>query len=306
MTHYIKNILMKLEPNKAIFGAVLMVTAGLLFAVINTINQSLTMQFGQSSASVVFWQYLIALLFTAPWILAKMKFAATGQLPLHILRVFFAALGVQLWVSGLSIVPIWQAIALIMTSPFFVTLGASLLLGERVGLQRWIAVLMGFAGGMIILSPWDVDFKMATLYPVSASLFWALSSLTTKYLTRTEKPQTLTFYLLVLLTPVNAGLAFDSGYVVTSSTAIWLVICAGVLTALAQHALAKAYWVADAAYLQPFDHLKLPFNVLLGWLVFGFLPEGTMWAGTLLIVLSSYYLLNSERKSEPIRVLKEI
>jgi len=203
--------------------------------------------------------------------------------------------GVQLWISGRTHVPIWQMTALVMTSPFFVTIGA-LLLRETVSLQRWIAVFTGFIGGMIILAPWADDFSTAALYPVAAAFLWAMYSLITKHLTTTEKPDTLTFYLLLILTPINAALAFDRGFALTTNASISLVITAGVLIATAQCWLVKAYSIADAAYLQPFDHVKLPLNLLLGWLVFGFLPVGTMWLGTALIVGASIYLLGSESR----------
>lgn len=281
----------------AYMGAAYMVGAGLLFALVNTLVQSLTMQYGQVSTTVAFWQYFIALLFSLPWVLARLRSAlASEQLPLHIIRVIFAAVGVQLWVLGLAHVPIWQAIALIMTSPFFVTFGAWLILGEKVTVQRWIAVVVGFAGGMIILSPWADEFTYWVFLPIGAALMWALSSLVTKRLTRSESPETLTMYLLILLTPINAVLAFKGGFALEGSVSLWLVLLAGVLTAGAQYALARAYYVADAAYLQPFDHVKLPLNVILGWLVFGFLPEGVMWLGFALILLSSLVLLNHESK----------
>lgn len=276
-----------------------MVSAGLLFAVVNIVIQSATMRLGEVPASVAFWQYLIALIFAVPWVLRRIGTALrTSQLPFHVLRVFFAAAGVQLWVWSLADVPIWQAIALIMTSPFFVVIGARLFLGEQVSHQRWLAVTVGFIGGMIILAPWSDAFTVAALLPVGAALLWALSSLVTKHLTRTEQPDSLTLYLLLLLAPINAVLAAGSGYAITTTTAIWLIAIAGVLTATAQYALAKAYAVADAAYLQPFDHLKLPFNVVLGWLAFGFLPDGNMWIGSALIIVSSFYLLNNEARLE--------
>ena len=287
------------QNNNALKGAFYMVLAGAIFAIINTLLQSLTMQMGQSSTTIVFWQYLIALAFSLPWILRKLQDGKTSRPLWHVLRVAFAAIGVQLWVMGLAHVPIWQAIALIMTSPFFVTIGARIFLSEAVSMQRWFAVLFGFCGGMIILEPWSDQFSLATLFPIAAAFFWGLSSLTTKYLTRFEKPQTLTFYLLVLLAPINAVLALDAGFVISSSNAIWLVAVTGILTTVAQFALAKAYSIADAAYLQPFDHLKLPMNVILGWLAFGFLPTGAMWVGTWMIVLASFYLLKNEMKPAP-------
>ena len=286
------------RPNSAWIGAAWMVGAGAIFAVVNILVQSSTMVQGQASTSVAFWQYFIAFLFSIPWVLTRIRPAfRTEQLPLHILRVILSAGGVQLWVMGLSSVPIWQAIALLMTSPFFVTIGAGLVLGEPVTRDRWLAVIAGFMGGMIILAPWADDFSYAALYPVGAAVLWALATLVTKFLTRSDSADTLTLYLLLLLTPINAALAFQGGFALTGTTAIWLVIGAGVLTATAQYALVRAYSVADAAYLQPFDHLKLPFNVVLGFVVFGFAPEGSMWLGTLIIFAASAFLLSREARA---------
>jgi len=283
--------------NAAFTGAAYMIGAGLLFAVDNTLVQMLTMAQGQASTTVAFWQYFIAALFSLPWLIVRARGAVvTKRWPMHILRVVLAAAGVQLWVSGLTYVPIWQAIALIMTSPFFVTIGARMMLGEAVGATRWGAVLVGFIGGMIILSPWSDAFTWHAVLPVGAAFLWAMSSLVTKVLTRTETVDSLTAYLLVLLTPINAVLAANSGFAITTDDAMWLIVLTGVLTAAANYALIKAYSVADAAYLQPFDHVKLPFNVVLGWAVFGFLPAGAMWIGTFLIVGASLYLLAQETK----------
>lgn len=279
----------------AIAGAIAMVAAGLLFAVVNVAVQASTMTHGMASSSVAFWQYLIALAFSLPWLL---RHGPTGlktkQLSLHIVRVLLAAAGVQMWVLGLAHVPIWQAIALIMTSPFFVVAGAGLLLKERVDTGRWLAVAVGFAGGMIILAPWSDEFGIATLYPLAAAVFWASASLMTKRLTRTETADTVTVYLLLLLTPVNATVALIDGFQIPAAPVLAIVIAAGGLTFLAQYVLARAYCSADAAYLQPFDHLKLPFNVLLGWMVFGFVPVGSMWLGAALIIAASLFIVRRE------------
>lgn len=279
----------------AVSGSVAMVAAGLLFAIVNTTVQSSTMSHGMAAASVAFWQYLIALAFSLPWLLrhgtASLK---TAQLGRHVVRVILAAAGVQMWVLGLAYVPIWQAIALIMTSPFFVVAGAGLLLRERVDAGRWLAVIAGFAGGMIILAPWSDAFGFATLYPLAAAAFWAAASLMTKRLTRSESADTVTVYLLLLLTPVNAAVATIDGFQAPAGPVLYLVAAAGVLTFLAQYVLTRAYASADAAYLQPFDHLKLPFNVLLGWLVFGFVPVGSMWLGAALIIAASLFIVRRE------------
>mgnify|MGYP000055947350 FL=1 len=285
-----------LGPARA--GALLMIAAGALFAVINALTQYVTMMQGVPSARLAFWQYFIAFLFSAPWVIRHgLRAMATGNLGLHLLRVGAATIGVQLWIAGLAHVPIWQAIALIMLSPFFVTLGAGLILREETTLARWFAVTFGFLGGMIILAPWSEKFSIYALYPVGAAAFWALTSLLTKRMTRTETPESLTVYLLLLLTPVNFGLALGDGIALDLGLSGGIVLLAGVLTAMAQYAIAKAYSIADAAYLQPFDHLKLPLNVALGVAAFGFVPPGSMWIGSLMILSASFYLLRQESRN---------
>lgn len=284
----------KLPP--AYQGAALMIGAGLLFAAVNTSVQWATMRLGVPSASVAFWQYLVAFLFYIPWLVSRRGMAfGTQRFGLHVLRVALAAVGVQLWVMGLAHVPIWQAIALIMLSPFFVALGAGVLLGEAATWARWAAVSTGFVGGMIVLAPWSDAFSLYALLPVAAALFWAGASLMTKYMTRTESAETLTAYLLLLLIPVN-GVALVGQGAAWPGAALGVIVVAGVLTALAQFALAKAYSTADASYLQPFDHLKLPFNVALGLAVFGFVPPGSLWAGSTLIIAASFFLMRVEAR----------
>jgi len=279
------------QPARA---AGLMVAAGLMFALVNTALQGATMMAGASSTTVTFWQYFVALVFFAPWIWRNRRAVlSTTQLGLHVLRVGLGAIGVQLWVLGLAHVPIWQAIALILLSPFFVTLGAGLVLRERVTRARWGAVIIGMVGGVIILEPWSDRFQLAALLPIGAAAFWAAASVVTKHLTREDGAATITIYLLLLLTPINFALAVGPGLALPQA-AIWMVAVAGVLSAAAQFALARAYTLADAAFLQPFDHLKLPLNVALGLAVFGFAPTGSMWLGAGIIIAASVYLLQKE------------
>lgn len=280
-------------------GAFFMIAAGALFGLVNTLLQYGTMIYGIAPATLAFWQYLIAFLFSLPWLrtngLAALRTRALGW---HLLRVGFAAAGVQLWVAGLAHVPIWQAIALILLSPIFVTVGATTYLGETATIQRWTAVAVGLAGGMVILAPWSDSFSLYALLPVAAAAFWAATSVLTKRLTRRETPESLTVYLLLLLTPVNAAVAWGDGFGLDFGAAGVLLVSVGLLTTLAQYAIARAYSLADAAFLQPFDNVKLLFNVGLGALVFGYFPPGAMWLGALLIIGASSWLLAQESGAE--------
>ena len=275
----------------AVLGPLYFVAAGALFAGANTAVQGAGMLHGVPSPTIAFWQYAIALVVVLPTVWRTSWH--TGQFGWHVLRVVLAAIGVQLWVAGLAVVPIWQAVALILTSPLFVTLGAGLFLRERLTRTRILAVVVGACGGALILAPWTDSFTVSALLPVGAAAFWAASSLVAKRLTRSEAASTLTLYLLVLLVPVNGLAAVGSGFVVAYD-AIWLVIFYGLLLAAAQYLLVRAYAVADAAYLQPFDHLKLPLNVGLGVIVFGFAPPGLMWIGAGVIIAASAWVMREE------------
>ncbi|WP_296101009.1 DMT family transporter [uncultured Agrobacterium sp.] len=285
--------------SRAVLGAGFMVLAGIAFAAINIITQELAMTLGFPPASTAFWQYGFALVLSLPLLIRLGLSAMRTAYPFrHIIRVLLAALGVQAWVMGLVTVPIWQAIALVMTSPFFSIIGARLFLGETVGRDRWLATLAGFIGAMIILQPWSDSFTMSALLPVLSALLWGGSSLIMKNLTHHEAPETVTVWLLVLLTPINAGLAAASGFALPHGLSLWLLLAAGLLTALGQYLLTLAYNAADAAYVQPFDDLKLPLNVFAGWLVFGYAPSGYLWLGAFLILCASLFLMLREASKE--------
>jgi drug/metabolite transporter (DMT)-like permease len=292
-------VALDVSPSRApIAGAVWMVAAGLAFAGVNTLEQIVTTRAGLSAPTAAFFQYFVALLVVLPWAgrqgLAALRTRHPG---LQVVRVVFAALGVQAWVAGLAhAVPIGAAVALVMTSPFFVTLGAGLVLGERVTAARWIAVTVGFIGALVILDPFSGLFTPASLLPLAASLLWAAASLCQKRMLSDESPQTNAAWLLFLLAPVNLALAIPSGITLPVGVPLVMIVAVGIFTALAQGFLALAYSRADAAYVQPFDHVKLPLNIIASWLVFGWLPPGTLWLGALLIVGASLFLMVHETR----------
>jgi S-adenosylmethionine uptake transporter len=148
---------------------------------------------------------------------------------------------------------------------------------------------------MVLLRPWETGFTLSALYPVGAAVLWAVASLMTKRLTMTERPETVTLWLLVLLTPINAAISVQVGFEWPSGWVLVWLLAGGALVFLAQHLLTLAYSAADAAFVQPFDDIKLISNVVVGWAVFGYLPEGQLWLGVAMILAASSWLLWSER-----------
>lgn len=290
---------MNTDSRAALEGASWMVLAGVAFAGVNTLEQIATTQAGLPAPTAAFLQYFVAFVVVLPWAIRRGIGAMRTRRPgLHGLRVVLSALGVQAWVAALAhAVPIGTAIALVMTSPFFVTIGAGLLLKETVTVERWTAVTIGFVGGMIILDPFSGHWTAIYLLPVAAAALWAGASLCQKQLLEEESASASTAWLLLLLAPINLVLAVPSGLLPTSTFQFWTIAAVGVLTALAQGFLSLAYARADAAYVQPFDHVKLPLNILAGWIVFGTLPPGRTWIGAALIAGASLFLLLREHRT---------
>lgn len=288
----------------AVRGALYMVLAGICFAAANAITFIITNQLKFLPQSDTFWQYAIALVFSLPFVLRHgLSGLRTAHPVLHIIRVILSALGVQAFVISLSQgTPIWQVIALVMTAPLFVLLGAAVVLKETVTPARWIAATVGFTGATVVSQLWTTGITAGTLYPIAAAVFWGAASLMTKYLTRTEPAPTVTLWLLVLLTPINAGLSWQAGFELPSLQILSYLLVAGVIMMAAQYLLTWSYAAADAAFVQPFDDIKLVANIVIYGLVFGYWPDGNIWAGIALILGASVFLLLSSRgrDAEPV------
>lgn len=304
--------------NHPLLGAAFMLGAGATFAAVNVLTPIITYQMGVPSSATVFWQYVIATFFALPLImrLGGLRGLRTRHPFLHELRALVSALGVQAWAFGFAMgVPLWQMIALSMTAPFFVVGGATLFLGERLTVQRLLATAAGFAGAVIVSQVWSTTFTWAALLPVLAAALWASAIVLTKYLVREESAESLTLYMLVLITPnhlliglllglaiavapglLPTGLAAGFDFTLPGGDPFLLVVLLGLITAGSQYFLSLAYRVADATYLQPFDDLKLPLNLLLGWVVLSQVPDIWFWPGAALIVTASLFIMQQEAR----------
>ncbi len=297
-----------LPKNRAMLGALYMVLAGITFAIINAITFVITASadfggLGFKPQSDTFWQYAIALVISLPflWRSGTLSFKTKQPLP-HIIRVVLSAAGLQAFVMAISKgVPIWQVVALTMTAPFFVLIGAKLFLGEKVTSNRWIASIVGFAGALIVTNPWSEQFNVFWLLPVVAAMLWGAASLLTKYLSRSETPESLTTWLLLLLTPINLFWSVGVGFEVPTGNILWLLIIGGFLVFVAQYLLSKSYASADANFVQPFDDLKLISNVLIYGIFFGYWPSGLIWLGLAMIMAASIFLLMQESRRKDLQ-----
>jgi len=223
---------------------------------------------------------------------------------LHFIRVITAVAGVGLWYLTLQAMPIAEGIALTFTGPIFTIVGAWLLLHERLGPRRLMAILLSLAGAFIISRP-DLALRgevkiigYAVLFPLASAMVLALSKLMTRKLAALgEKPVTLATYLLLLMTPVTLPLALFNWTTPSLAQWPWLFLL-GLLAAFSHVAFSKAYQLAEVTFLAPFGLFKFLLGVLVGYLAFQEFPTTwTIWLG-ISIILVSIMILSTTKEAK--------
>lgn len=282
-----------LQKKLPLLGAAFMVASGLFFAIGNGLTSTIVYGLGFKPQSDAFYQYFIALIIGLPILFRYGRNALkTKHIGFNVIRAVLSALGVQAFVMCFAYgLPLWKIVVLVMTSPFFILFGAAFFLREKVTLERWIAAAVGFLGGLVVVEPWAQGFSWADLLPIVAAILWGIVSLMTKKLTAEEPSENITVWLLLLLTPINAALSFKAGFELPSGQILVYLLIGGLVTYLANFLLTKSYSVADAAFVQPFDDLKLVSNLLVSWFLGVELPHGNLWVGIAMIMAASTFLL---------------
>jgi drug/metabolite transporter (DMT)-like permease len=218
----------------------------------------------------------------------------TNRLGLHLMRGA-ALLGSSLFfISGLRFLPIAEASATGFVAPLFVTALSIIFLGEKVGLRRWIATAVGLIGVLIILRPGTGAFHPAAFFPLVSALAWACTLIMTRMMSGTERAITTMTYSSI------AGLFILSALVpFVWVTPTWHDIAFGILIGVASTAgqwiVVLAFRYADASVLAPFSYTQLLWVSVLGFFIFGEVPDAYTITGAAFIVASGLYTAHRER-----------
>lgn len=198
--------------------------------------------------------------------------------------------------TGAAIIPIAESQALTFTSPLWGTLLAVLFLGERLTLARTLAVVVGFAGVLIILRPGVVQVSLGALLVLAGALTAAASNTIVKFTTRTDHPDAIVFYQMVYVTPL---ICVPALYVWTwpNLEQVLLMFGVGFFATLNQRFLSRAYAAADAIAVLPFEFARLPFAAVIGFLAFRELPDIWAWLGGAVIFSASLYMVRRETRA---------
>lgn len=218
----------------------------------------------------------------------------TNRLSLHLLRGL-GILGSSLFfISGLRFLPIAEASATGFVAPLIVTALSIVFLGERVGLRRWIATGVGLIGVIIILRPGTGAFHPAAFFPLVSALCWACTLIITRMMSGTERAVTVMAYSSIVGLVMLSGLV-SSVWVTPTWHDIAFGLFIGVASTFGQWIVVLAFRYADASVLAPFSYTQLLWVSLLGFLIFGEVPDVWTVTGAAFIVASGLYTAHRER-----------
>lgn len=244
-------------------------------------------------AEVIFLRALIVLAVLAPivWRQGGVRALRTAQPWTHLIRVVFAGIAILTFFTALRDLPLATAIAIGFAAPLFMTILSIPLLGEKVGLHRWGAAIVGFLGVLVIARPEPGHaFSLAAGLAVISCLFYGANMVLTRKLTRTDGDLALLFHL-------NAGVAVVMGAI---APFVWrplawddlgLIAAMAVMLLLGQALMVRAFRHANVGLLAPFHYLELPLAALIGWLVWRELPGPNVWYGAVVVVAAGLYIV---------------
>jgi drug/metabolite transporter (DMT)-like permease len=198
------------------------------------------------------------------------------------------------FVLALTFLPLPTAISIGFISPLMVTALSIPLLGERVGIRRWSAVIVGFLGVLLVIRPGMAGFHPAMLIPLLSSLCWATALILTRKMVG-ERTETTFFYGSFVGFAIGT-MTLPFIWVTPDLTELGLMLAMGLASALSHFTLIRAFVHAEAGLLAPFQYAQLVWATALGLLLWGDWPDGWAWLGTAIIVASGLYIWSRERK----------
>ena len=200
------------------------------------------------------------------------------------------------FIYGISHMPLSEAYALFFVAPLVITALSVLLLAEQVGPRRWIAVLVGFAGVMIILRPGIVTPSLATIAVLASATCYALNAISVRVLGRTDSTAAMSFWFVAVVAVGAGALAVSHWQPLRMADLGWLAAL-GVTGALGQMLITAAFRCAPVSVVAPFEYTTLFWGIALDLAIWGELPPPVVFVGAAVVIGSGLYLIHRERRS---------
>jgi len=288
----------------AVRGIGLFLLATFSFACLDTLSKILVAHY--PAPALVWLRYLLQTLVMALLFLPGMgtRLLRTTSLKLQVLRGLFLIGASVLFVAAIGHMQVAEAASISFLAPIIVALAGGPLLGERVAASAWLALAAGFTGVLLIIRPGGDNFTWYYLLPLGCAFCFAGYQILTRRLAGHDDPITTLFYPGVVAC-VAIPLAFPTATFVLPSG--WLhagmLAGVGVFGAVGHFFLIRAHLHAPATLLAPFGYAQLVAVTLLGFAVFGHVPDGLAFAGMALVAGAGLGLVLAGRRRPPDRTI---
>ena len=219
----------------------------------------------------------------------------SSAMRLYGVRVVISLVSMTSWFYAISLIPMGEITAIGFLSPLFGTLGAVLFLGEKVRLRRLTALLVGFAGAMIILRPGASSLGLGQGLALVSAISGGVIGVLLKHLTTEDDPDKIVFLTTAMMTPMSLLPALFVWRMPGLDVAPWVAMLA-VTGVLGHLCLMRGYRAAEASLVMTFEFSRLPFVVAVGYFMFGELIDKWTWIGAAIVFASAVYITQREAK----------
>ena len=236
----------------------------------------------------------------------------TTKLKIHLLRSIGIVIANLTFYLGIASMSLAEATSIFFVAPIFITIFSAIFLREKVGARRWIAVVVGLFGVLLIIRPGAGLFQLSGLLPLSAAIAYATVQVSTRAVGRTEKASTMAFYLHVTFVIVCIAIAVGIGdgryagsgnrslefllraWVMPASTDLLLIGGVGFLMGFGVYLIFQGYRLSEPSLVAPFEYIGVPLAIFWGVLVFQDYPNMSLWFGATLIIGAGIYTIYRE------------
>ncbi|MCA1455897.1 DMT family transporter [Bradyrhizobium sp. BRP22] len=278
-------------------GSLFMAVAMAGFTMNDAITKVVTSEMNFGQVMLVRGVFAVALIAALAFHQGAMRPLRTLLVKPVALRVIGEVGGTVAYLAAIAHLPLANISAILQALPLLVTLGAALAFGEPVGWRRWLAIIAGFVGVLIIVRPGAEGFNQFTLLALISVIFCALRDLATRRIPAQIPSLFVTLVTTVTVMITGAVILVPlGGWTPPSTGALGLLAMAAVLVLIGYQCVIMALRTGDISAVAPFRYTALLWSILLGYLVFGDVPDAIMTAGASIIVLSGLYAFYREHK----------
>jgi drug/metabolite transporter (DMT)-like permease len=279
--------------NRALAGIGLMLAGITLFSLNDALGKWLLATYSVGELLLV--RSAAALILLAPFV-RQAGITAFRKAPrpgLQIVRIGLSTLEVAMFFWAVSYLPLADTVTFYLAGPIYVTALSVVLLGEKVGWRRWIAVLTGFVGVLLALRPSAASFTLPALIALTGSVFFALLMIATRLLHETHN--TVLVAGQIAGTLVFGVVIAPLAWVTPSAPDLALLSLFGVVSIVALACVNLSLKLAPASVVAPYQYTLIVWAIVLGYLVFGDVPDSYMLAGAAVIIIAGLYIFWREQ-----------